>query len=164
MPRWTVRSPAARRGAAALLTGAALGLGGCAGRPAAAVGTQLQMGPVGGDVPAVRAVVTAFVLEESRGAPGVDTLLAPGADFIVTGTRIATRPRLAGVPGPGTGSVEELRIQVAGDRAWASASYSWVGADPAGAEVGLATFILQRQPGGWRILHVHSSHVARWDR
>jgi ketosteroid isomerase-like protein len=74
------------------------------------------------------------------------------------------RPRLAGVPGPGTGSVNDLHIQVAGDCAWAVAGYAWVGSDPEGAERGMATFVLQRRGAGWRIRHVHSSHVERWTR
>lgn len=125
---------------------------------------QTLSATVSDDVPAIRAAVTAFVAGEARGDQDVDTLLASGADFIVTGTAAANRPRLAGVPGAGTGSVGELRIQVAGDYAWAVANYRWVGENPAGAEVGRATFILQRLPAGWRIHHVHSSHVERWDR
>jgi hypothetical protein len=158
MPRWTTAS----RAAAALALGA-LALAGCANRPVA-TRTQILSATVADDVPAIRAAVTAFVLGEARGEQGVDTLLASGADFIVTGTPVANRPRLAGVPGAGTGSVGELRIQVAGDYAWAVVNYGWVGENPADAEVAFATFILQRLPAGWRIHHVHSSHVARWDR
>ena len=116
------------------------------------------------DVPAIRAAVTAFVLGEARGDESVDTLLASGADFVVTGTQISNRPRLAGVPGPGTGSVAGMRVNVAGDVAWAVAVYGWVGQDPSARESGLATFVLQRLPAAWRIGHVHSSHVERWDR
>jgi hypothetical protein len=163
MPRWTAGSRAARRRAAAVLAFGALALAGCAGRPVA-TRTPILSATVSDDVPAIRAAVTAFVLGEARGEQGVDTLLASGADFIVTGTAAANRPRLAGVPGAGTGSVGELRIQVAGDFAWAIANYRWVGENPAGAEVGLATFILRRLPAGWRIHHVHSSHVERWNR
>ena len=163
MPRWTAPSRVARRGAAAVLAAGAIALAGCARQPVVQ-GTPTLSSSASDDVPAIRAAVTAFVLGEARGAREVDTLLASGADFIVTGTRVANRPRLAGVPCPGTGSVGELRIQVVGDYAWAIASYGWVGEDPAGAEVGLATVILQRLPAGWRIHHVHSSHVERWDR
>jgi hypothetical protein len=163
MPRWTAGSRTARRGAAAVLALGALALAGCASRPVATRAPILSA-TVSDDVPAIRAAVTAFVLGEARGEQGVDTLLASGAGFIVTGTAATNRPRLAGVPGAGTGSVGELRIQVAGDYAWAIANYGWVGENPAGAEVGLATFILQRLPAGWRIHHVHSSHVGRWDR
>jgi outer membrane murein-binding lipoprotein Lpp len=163
MPRSTAASRAARRRTAAALALGALALAGCASRPMASR-TPTLSATVSDDVPAVRAAVTAFVLGEARGEQTVDTLLASGADFIVTGTAATNRPRLAGVPGVGTGSVGELRIQVAGDYAWAIANYSWVGENPAGGEVGRATFILQRLPAGWRIHHVHSSHVARWDR
>jgi hypothetical protein len=163
MPRWTARSRAAPRRAAAVLALGALALAGCTSRPMV-LRTPILSATVSDDVPAIRAAVTAFVLGEARGDQDVDTLLASGADFIVTGTAAANRPRLAGVPGAGTGSVGELRIQVAGDYAWAVANYGWVGENPAGGEVGRATFILQRLPAGWRIHHVHSSHVERWDR
>jgi ketosteroid isomerase-like protein len=116
------------------------------------------------DVPAIRAAVAAFVVGEAWGDRDVDTLLASGTDFVVDGVVLEHRPRLAGVPGPGTGSVNDLHIQVAGDYAWAVAGYGWVGSDPEGAELGLATFVLQRQSAGWRIRHVHSSHVERWTR
>ena len=163
MPRWTAGSRTARRGAAAVLALGALALAGCASRPVATRAPILSA-TVSDDVPAIRAAVTAFVLGEARGEQGVDTLLASGAGFIVTGTAATNRPRLAGVPGAGTGSVGELRIQVAGDYAWAIANYGWVGENPASGAVGRATFILQRLPAGWRIHHVHSSHVERWDR
>ena len=163
MPRWTAASRAARRRTAAALALGALALAGCASRPIA-TRTPILSATVSDDVAAIRAAVTAFVLGEARGDQDVDTLLASGADFIVTGTAATNRPRLAGVPGTGTGSVGELSIQVAGDYAWAVANYGWVGENSAGGEVGRATFILQRLPAGWRIHHVHSSHVARWDR
>lgn len=163
MPRWTAGSRARHRRAAAALALGALALAGCASRPLA-LRTQILSATVSDDVPAIRAAVTAFVLGEARGDQNVDTLLASGADFVVTGTSAQNRPRLAGVPGAGTGSVGELRIHVAGDYAWAIANYGWVGQNPAGGEVGRATVILQRLPGGWRIHHVHSSHVERWDR
>jgi hypothetical protein len=163
MPRSTAASRAARRRTAAALALGALALAGCAGHPVT-IRTPTLSATVSDDVPAIRAAVTAFVLGEARDEQSADTLLASSADFIVTGTAATNRPRLAGVPGAGTGSVGELRIQVAGDYAWAIANYGWVGENPAGGEVGRATFILLRLPAGWRIHHVHSSHVARWGR
>src|SRR5450830_734151 len=125
MPRWTAASRAAPRLAATVLALGALALAGCASRPMT-IRTQTLSATVSDDVAAIRAAVTAFVLGEARGDQGVDTLLASGADFIVTGTAATHRPRLAGVPGAGAGSVGELRIQVAGDYAWAIANYGWV--------------------------------------
>jgi len=151
------RSP---RAAGALL--AALALAACGARPPAPM--PVLPANIAADAPAVRAAVTAFLTGEARGDESVDTLLAPGADVIASGVPVAERPRLAGVPGPGAGTVRDLRIEVAGDFAWVVAGYGWVGRDPSGEERGLATFVLQRFPAGWRIRHVHSSHVERWDR
>lgn len=150
------------RRAAFFLLLAVLAPAACAGRAPRPVPTLPAS--VGDDVPAIRAVVTAFLVGEARLEESVDTLLAPGADFIVTGVSVAERPRLAGVSGPGVGTVRELRIELAGDQAWAVAGYGWVGRDPSGEERALATIVLQRVPAGWRIRHVHSSHVERWDR
>ncbi len=157
MPRWTAPSRLAARAALATLALAA-----CARH--APPQTPLLTPTIGADVPAIRAAVSAFILGEARGDESVDTLLAPGADFVATGVNLTIRPRLAGVPAPGTGSVDDLRIQVAGDYAWVVAGYGWVGRNPGGAERGIATLILERHPAGWRIHHVHSSHVERWVR
>jgi len=119
---------------------------------------------LGADVATIRAAVAAFVLGEAALEQSVDTLLAREADFVMDGVALERQPRLAGVPGPGTGTVNDLQIQLAGDYAWVVAGYAWVGDDPAGAERGMATFVLQRQGAGWRIRHVHSSHVERWTR
>ena len=157
MPR---SGPPSRAAAGAFL--AALLAAACV--PRAPAPAPLMPATVGEDVPAIRAAVTAFVVGEARLDEDVDTLLASGTDFVVDGVALERRPRLAGVPGPGTGSVGDLRFQVAGDYAWAVAGYRWVGENPEGEERGMATFILQRHPAGWKIHHVHSSHVERWTR
>jgi len=155
MPRWAARSVAALLAAA---------LAACARQGPVLRGGPLVFGSPGDDLAALRAVVTAFVVGEARGDEGVDTLLAGGADFVVSGVPISNRPRLAGMPGRGLGAVLEFSGSVAGDAAWAVVAYRWQGEDPAGAELGRATFVLARMPAGWRIHHVHASHVERWGR
>jgi SnoaL-like domain len=155
--------PSARsRLAVAGALAATLAAAACAPRAPAPV--PLMPATITEDAPAIRAAVTAFLVGEARLDEQIDTLLASGADFVADGVVLANRPRLAGVPGPGTGSVDGLRFQVAGDYAWAVAGYRWVGENPDGEERGVATFVLQRHLAGWRIRHVHSSHVARWTR
>jgi len=154
MPRWAAVS------AVALLAAA---LTACA-RQAPVLRGPLVSGSPNDDLAALRAVVTAFVAGEARGDQGVDTLLASGADFVASGVPITNRPRLAGMPGRGLGAVLEFRGSVAGDAAWAVVAYRWQGEDPAGAELGRASFVLVRMPAGWRIHHVHASHVERWGR
>lgn len=155
MPRWTAASRVAL---------AALALLGCARPPGIVMRPQVFAAPFDEDATAIRAVVTAFVRGEARGDESVDTLLAPGTDFVSTGVLVTRSPRLAGMPGPGTGAAPDLHTRVTGDIAWVIASYTWVGDNPATGERGVATFVLQRQPAGWRIRHVHSSHVERWER
>jgi hypothetical protein len=114
------------------------------------------------DAAGARSVVSAFVAAEAEGAEGADTLLAPGADFIMTGVRVTARPRLAGLNGPGSASVEEAGTGVAGSFAWVVVSYRFAGRTPELAERARATFVLEKQRAGWKIRHVHSSMVVRW--
>lgn len=130
-----------------------------------------QAPPVAPDAPsagldveagAARATVNAFLTLEARGNPAADTLLVPGADFIMTGTRVTTRPRLAGFNGPGEATVDESSTGVAVLIAWVVVGYRFAGRTPDLAERARATFILEKQRAGWRIRHVHSSMVERW--
>jgi len=114
------------------------------------------------DADAARAAVAAFVSTEARGDAGADTLLAPGADFIMTGVKVHTRPRLAGLNGPGETTIGESECTLAGAFAWVVINYRFAGRTSDLDEVARATFILERQRAGWRIRHVHSSMVERW--
>jgi hypothetical protein len=114
------------------------------------------------DVDAARAAVAAFVSAEAQGGTGADTLLAPGADFILTGVKVHTRPRLAGLNGPGEATIEESGCSLAGAFAWVVINYRFAGRTTDLDERARATFVLERQRAGWRIRHVHSSMVERW--
>ena len=114
------------------------------------------------DAAAARATVSAFFTQEAHLAPAADTLLEPGADFIMTGVRVTARPRLAGFNGPGEIFVEEASAGVSGGFAWVELSYRFAGRTPDLAERARATIILEKQRAGWRIRHVHSSMVERW--
>jgi len=137
----------------------ALALAACAGR--AAPGGPLPYDPLR-ETALVRDVATGFIAAEARGDESADTLLTPGADFIMSGISVTRRPRLAGVLGRGETAVEDLRTQLAGDFAWVVAVYHWTGNGGDDVENGRATMILERRRAGWRIRHVHSSTVAPW--
>jgi len=109
-----------------------------------------------------RATVNAFLSLEARGSSAADTLLMPGADFIMTGVRVTTRPRLAGLNGPGEAAIEESGTGFAGSLAWVVVSYRFTGRSEALNERARATFVLEKQRAGWRIRHAHSSMVERW--
>ena len=106
--------------------------------------------------------VTAFVASEARGSADADTLLATGADFVMTGVSVTARPRLAGFNGPGTATIEQASTETAGTFAWVVAVYRFTARTPELNERARATFILEKQRAGWKIRHVHSSMVTRW--
>jgi len=114
------------------------------------------------DVDAARAAVAAFVSAEAQGGRTADTLLAAGADFILTGVKVHARPRLAGLNGPGETTIEESECSLAGAFAWVVISYRFAGRTTDLDERARATFVLEKQRAGWRIRHVHSSMVERW--
>jgi hypothetical protein len=114
------------------------------------------------DLAAARATVNAFLAQEARQSPAADTLVAGGADFIMTGIRVTARPRLAGFNGAGEVFVEEASAAVSGEFAWVELSYRFAGRTTDLAERARATIILEKQRAGWRIRHVHSSMVERW--
>lgn len=115
------------------------------------------------DAAAVRRAVEEFVAAEARTDESADTLLAPGAEFVAMGVPATRRPRLAAMLERGEGDIEETRVEVGGGLAWATATYRWAPRGGGPAEIARATFVLQRMPAGWRILHVHSSWVEPWD-
>lgn len=114
------------------------------------------------DADAARAAVAAFVSAEAQASRSADTLLAPGADFILTGVKVRARPRLAGLNGPGETTIEESDCSLAGAFAWVVIGYRFAGRTPDLDERARATFVLEKQRAGWRIRHVHSSMVERW--
>ncbi len=143
----------------------ALGLAGCA--PARTPVIELSAAPtatIGDDAAQARDAAARFLALEARGDGAADSLLASGADFVVTGVRVTVRPRLAGLNGTGDAVIEEGRTGVAGTVAWVVVSYRFAATAPALSERARATFILEKQRAGWRIRHVHSSMVERWDR
>jgi hypothetical protein len=116
------------------------------------------------DAASARAVAQAFLELEAAGDSAADTLLAAGADFLMTGIRVTARPRVAGVNGAGQASVEEASVGSAGAFAWVVFAYRIGARTPALSERARGTFVLERQRAGWRIRHVHTSMVERWER
>jgi hypothetical protein len=114
------------------------------------------------DAAAAQAAVQAFVSEEAQGNRNADTLLATAADFILTGVKVRTRPRLAGLNGPGDATIEESECSIGGAFAWVVIGYRFAGRTTDLDERARATFVLEKQRAGWRIRHVHSSKVERW--
>jgi hypothetical protein len=161
MPRSRPRALSAR-----LFVIGALGLWACAGHRPPPAGRQpaapATADNLSADAASARDVVALFVAAEAAGNPAADTLLVPGADFLMTGVRVTTKPRLAGLNGPGQAAVDEANMGLAGNFAWVVVAYQFTGRTPDLAERARASFVLEKQRAGWRIRHVHSSMVARW--
>jgi len=135
----------------------------CAHQPPAPL--LVSGGPTGNadlDAAAARATVNTFLDLEARGSEAADTLLAAGADFIVTGVRVSVPPRLAGLNGPGSVTIEDASTGLAGRFAWVEVGYRFSGRTSDLTEHARATFIMESERAGWRIRHVHSSMVERW--
>jgi ketosteroid isomerase-like protein len=107
--------------------------------------------------------VATFIAAEARLDPAAETLLAAGADFIVTGRRREARPRLAAMIAPAEADVEEMKTQLAGELAWVVVLYRVTGRAPEDPQRARATFVLHRHGAAWRIAHAHSSQVPGWD-
>ena len=93
-----------------------------------------------------------------------DTLYAPGS-LVVANARVRfAAPRFAGVGYGGKVTVAAATVTLEGRFAWVMVDYRWFNLERNQAEAGRATFVLEEQPSGWRIVHVHSSQVLPWDR
>ena len=134
----------------------------CSSPQASAPAPQVAPANLDVDAAAARAAVSSFLSLEARGSTDADTLLVPGADFIMTGVKVTARPRLAALNGPGDVVVEESSTGFAGSFAWVVVSYGFAGRTNDLADRARATFVLEKQRAGWKIRHVHSSMVARW--
>ena len=93
-----------------------------------------------------------------------DTLYAPEAVVVANArVRFAT-PRFAGVGYGGRITVAAATVTLQGRLAWAMVDYRWLNPTQNQAEAGRATFICEEKPGGWKIVHAHSSQLLPWDR
>ena len=135
----------------------------CTRRIAAPPVEPVAIGQPTVETAAARATVSEFVAAEARGDESADTLLASNADFIATGILRTVRPRLAGMVARGEGSIEEARTELSGGFAWVEVVYRFDSGTRSGDERARATFVLERRVAGWRIRHVHSSMVERWE-
>ena len=149
--------------AKALLLLLVAGSAACTRRVIAPPAEPMSMGVPSVETAAARDVVSTFIAAEARGDEGADTLLAADAGFIATGIPRTARPRLAGMTARGEGSIEEARTELAGSFAWVEVIYRWQGRAPGSEERARATFVLERKLAGWKIRHVHSSMVERWE-
>jgi hypothetical protein len=110
----------------------------------------------------VEQIVRAALLLDAALDRNADTLYAPDAVVIANAQTRLNAPRFAGVTYGGTVTVATASVTLEGRFAWVLVDYRWAGARQ--AEAGRATFILEDQAAGWRIIHVHSSQVLPWDR
>ena len=121
-------------------------------RPAAASSADIQS-----------LVRQALTLDAAR-APAADSLYSADA-IVVANARVRLgSPRFAGVGYGGRITVATAAVTLHGTFAWAMVDYRWFNAEQRQVEAGRATFVLEQRPGGWRIIHAHSSQLLPWDR
>lgn len=105
----------------------------------------------------------ALILDASA-VRAADTLYAPDALVIANARVRLAAPRFAGVGYDGRVSVAAASATLEGRFAWVVVDYRWISSQANQAEAGRATFLCEQRPGGWKIVHVHSSQVLPWDR
>ena len=105
--------------------------------------------------------LAAFALEADARLEGADSLFVNGAEVIAAGRRRAGVPRFAGIEAGGQVALGSIRVDQAGNFAWASFDYRWLAPDQDRFHEGRATVVFTRvatEAGpGWRIAHIHSS-------
>ena len=112
----------------------------------------------------IDALVRQALTLDGAGDRGADSLYAQEA-LVVANARVRfAAPRYAGVGYGGRVTVAAATVTLAGRFAWAMVDYRWVNPAQNQAETGRATFICEEKPGGWRIIHAHSSQVLPWER
>ena len=120
--------------------------------------------PVAGTTVEVDALVRAALTLDAAAARAADTLYGPEAVVLANARQRFAAPRFAGVSYGGRVTLGSASVTVEGRWAWAVIEYRWIGSQRSQVEVGRATIVCARQPGGWRIVHVHSSQPLPWDR
>lgn len=138
----------------------ALALAGCGThRP-----PRLAAPPALGTSDRIAALVRQALTLDAAGDRSADTLYAPDA-LVVANARVRLgAPRFAGVGPGGRITVAAATVTLAGRFAWALMDYRWFNLQQNQAEAGRATFVCEERPGGWRIVHAHSSQLLPWDR
>jgi hypothetical protein len=114
----------------------------------------------------IQALARLAVNLDASGNRAADSLYAADAVVVANArVRLATPPpRLAGVGNGGRITVTATTVTLEGRFAWVLVEYRWINAEQRLAEAGRATFVFERRERGWKIVHLHSSHVLPWDR
>ena len=101
---------------------------------------------------------------DGKGDPAADSLYASDAVVVANARVRPAAPRLAGVGAGGEITVLGATVTLAGRFAWVLMDYRWTNAQQRQAEAGRATFVFEQRERGWKIVHLHSSHLLPWDR
>lgn len=129
----------------------------CAGGARSRVAT----GPVVSDQE-VRAVVRRAMELDAAGQPA-DSLYQTGSTIVANGRPRLSSPRYAGIGRGGVLSIQNISMELSLPLAWGVVRYAWAARDGTSLEAGQATFVLERGPTGWQIVHVHSSLPVPWE-
>jgi len=93
-----------------------------------------------------------------------DSLYTESAMIVANGAVRTDAPLYAGIGTDGTVRIASLTGNATPPSAWAYTTYRWTSSDQSISESAMATFVLTRADGRWRIRHAHSSLVLPWQR
>ena len=112
------------------------------------------------DVEALESIATSALEADAR-MERADSLYLGDAEVIATGSRRGDVPRFAGIEAGGQVALGSIRVDQAGNFAWATFDYRWLAASEDRFHEGRATMVFTRTTTGkgtvWRIAHLHSS-------
>jgi hypothetical protein len=97
-------------------------------------------------------------LEADRRFLTVDSLWDPEASVVADGSPRYAPPRFAGIEAGGEVAITGSRLEVRQSLVWVTFDYRWISIRDGVAREAKATALLTpRDPGGWRIVHLHTS-------
>jgi SnoaL-like domain len=103
-------------------------------------------------------------LNMDAGGVKLDSLYTTSAIIVANGAERTAAPLFAGIGTGGTVRISSLTGNASPPFGWAYAAYRWTSSDASITESAMATFVLTRADGRWRIRHAHSSLVLPWQR
>lgn len=129
---------------------------GCGGQAAVPPGPPPVYSPGVVEEPITSVLLAA--LDADRRFLTVDSLWDPDASVVADGSARYAPPRFAGIEAGGEVAITASRLELRQSLVWVSFDYRWISIRDGVAREAKATALLTpREPGGWKIVHLHTS-------